>query len=353
MNLYNAITILIVLTMLGMIIQLESSTIVSKREKKLFQISFLLISISAASECLAVIMNQNPEGNRWIHAVFKFIEFSLAPTIPFVWIFIIKKKFNFKHIMEILLLGNVVCESISIFTPFIFTIDANNLYHRCSYYWIYILCYALAILVFFYEAFDTIKYYQNKSLFPLIWIFVFLVTGILFSVIKSEIRTSWLTGCISSILLYSYFENVFLQVDVLTGLLNRRALEGDRKRFNYPCDIIVFDIDNFKEINDTIGHMQADIILRKSAKSMYDVYGQTFSLYRIGGDEFCAISKRGRKYSLEHLQCTLEKLENERNIPSVSVGSSYYDGKGDFMESLNQADMLMYENKKNKKKSPV
>lgn len=89
--------------------------------------------------------------------------------------------------------------------------------------------------------------------------------------------------------------------DYLTGCYNRRALFsllGEMElsgNENIPLGCLMIDIDYFKRINDTFGHVQGDKILKDIVKFMQSVLGETGYLARYGGDEFCVLLPRSDK----------------------------------------------------------
>lgn len=85
-------------------------------------------------------------------------------------------------------------------------------------------------------------------------------------------------------------------VDSLTEVFNRRHLDlrmteefSRHKRYNYNFSIIMFDIDNFKEVNDTYGHQFGDNVLKEVARRAHDTLRESDILTRYGGEEFCCI----------------------------------------------------------------
>jgi diguanylate cyclase (GGDEF)-like protein len=86
--------------------------------------------------------------------------------------------------------------------------------------------------------------------------------------------------------------------DPLTGLGNRRAfkrrLEDIRPRVNADDELMVvmFDLDGFKQYNDTFGHGAGDALLARFAQRLRDTAGRS-SAYRMGGDEFCLLAQIG------------------------------------------------------------
>lgn len=83
--------------------------------------------------------------------------------------------------------------------------------------------------------------------------------------------------------------------DSLTGLPNRRKLIADLQKVveaATPADpqrLIMFDLDGFKSYNDTFGHPEGDLLLRRMGKRFASAVEGRGTVYRLGGDEFCAL----------------------------------------------------------------
>jgi len=84
--------------------------------------------------------------------------------------------------------------------------------------------------------------------------------------------------------------------DGLTGLLNRRAMSGKltevhalARRYGNPYSVILCDIDYFKLLNDTLGHLEGDSILRSVATTLGEAVRISDSVYRYGGEEFLVV----------------------------------------------------------------
>jgi len=148
-------------------------------------------------------------------------------------------------------------------------------------------------------------------------------------------------------------------IDPLTKILNRRgfgkALEAwidESKRFNYPLTLASFDIDNFKILNDELGHPVGDEILVSIAqliqndKRKIDVWG------RIGGDEFNLLLPSTNFRSAKTIMArTGEKIKEmiKNNFDVFNLGVSYgiyqWDGKEDIKDFLRKTDNKLYEAK--------
>lgn len=99
-------------------------------------------------------------------------------------------------------------------------------------------------------------------------------------------------------------------IDALTGCKNRRAFDSDIAALmndHQPFALALVDIDNFKSINDTWGHLNGDIVLRSVAREGLQIL-QTLqiSLYRYGGEEFAVV------FTAEHLTHAHTLLESWR-----------------------------------------
>jgi diguanylate cyclase (GGDEF)-like protein len=85
------------------------------------------------------------------------------------------------------------------------------------------------------------------------------------------------------------------QTDELTGLKNRRCLMQDLQDCidsAHAADswsLALFDLDGFKKYNDTLGHHAGDVLLKRIADHLLSAVGPHGHVYRIGGDEFCAL----------------------------------------------------------------
>jgi len=80
--------------------------------------------------------------------------------------------------------------------------------------------------------------------------------------------------------------------DTLTGLPNRSYFQAHQNRLvnkKIPHALLVFDLDNFKKVNDSMGHEVGDILLCKVAERLRSVGRKLDSIYRLGGDEFALI----------------------------------------------------------------
>lgn len=156
--------------------------------------------------------------------------------------------------------------------------------------------------------------------------------------------------------------NFMARYDALTSLLNRRVFMEDlqyRIREGKPFGLIMFDMDNFKRINDVYGHNEGDAVLKEMAVRAGTLVDDVFEVYRLAGDEFVAIVASGQT---EVIDSYAMKILDTFKIPyqiaggeqylASSIGIAMYpkDGKNS-TEVIAAADHAMYEVKKNGKNS--
>jgi diguanylate cyclase (GGDEF)-like protein len=147
--------------------------------------------------------------------------------------------------------------------------------------------------------------------------------------------------------------------DQLTGLPNRRALEGYlsgrlTKNSRPPGALVLFDIDHFKQINDQFGHATGDEILRRCAEAMRSTLRKTDFAARIGGEEFAIVLNDLSEDEALAIGNRVRKAIEDRSLLSDSVtiqvtvsGGLYYAPIGfkDFDGAFKIADDRLYKAK--------
>ena len=152
--------------------------------------------------------------------------------------------------------------------------------------------------------------------------------------------------------------------DQLTGLLNHQAftreleLELERaRRYGHGLALVFFDLDEFKEINDTHGHPEGDRVLRCVAETLRDSLRATDLAGRMGGDEFAAIliesDQEAAGVFVQRLLDRLDEQAGERRLPrgfTVSPGVAHYPSEAATPDELFRvADRRLYEIKRSRR----
>ncbi|MBA6230907.1 MULTISPECIES: EAL domain-containing protein [unclassified Colwellia] len=147
--------------------------------------------------------------------------------------------------------------------------------------------------------------------------------------------------------------------DTLTGLPNRSYFQANQTLLvnkKAPHALLVFDLDNFKKINDSMGHEVGDVLLCQVAKRMQAVGRKKDTVYRLGGDEFSIIIENTNdihtitSIAKEVLSTIAQplKLKNQEVVLFSSLGIVLYPEDGiSPQELLKNADTAMYHAKNN------
>lgn len=153
--------------------------------------------------------------------------------------------------------------------------------------------------------------------------------------------------------------------DFLTGLLNRMSCERDLAKFIDETNrngsfgsILYIDLDDFKHINDGLGHQYGDALLRNIAHSFSQIRGIEDTCYRMGGDEFVIIISPA---VFEQEERIINEIKAIFDRPWFLKDADYYcrmsmgrvrfpDGGEDVQELIKNADIAMYAAKRDGKK---
>lgn len=152
--------------------------------------------------------------------------------------------------------------------------------------------------------------------------------------------------------------------DFLTGLYNRMKCESDLKKIikqsvkdGAKGALMFIDLDDFKHINDGLGHQYGDVLLQQIAAGLQSIVGLRGKCYRMGGDEFVAIVMPDMFSELERIANKVKDMFNKpwylmetEYFCTMSMGIAVFpDDSKDVHEIIRLADIAMYESKKNGK----
>ena len=144
-------------------------------------------------------------------------------------------------------------------------------------------------------------------------------------------------------------------LDYGTGLLDKQAIidyaKGRIADEDEGFSLCIMDIDNFKKINDTMGHSFGDKILHEVGKIVLDALGSNGKAGRIGGDEIMLIingktDNDGLRKYLKAIRENVERMKQDKDgfpLVTVSIGSGNYPKDVDSYDKLfNLADKMLY-----------
>jgi diguanylate cyclase (GGDEF)-like protein len=169
-------------------------------------------------------------------------------------------------------------------------------------------------------------------------------------------------GTLSDLKDRRYFENK-AEFDSLTGIYGRESctmlVKEYLKRNDVPCALFMIDIDDFKKINDTLGHIRGDDVLRELCKVLKKSFREDDVIGRVGGDEFIALLKGTSSADViarrsGDILTGVNAIYSDLTVKKIScsIGVAVRSGRlSDFQSLFGAADMALYESKSSGKNS--
>lgn len=255
---------------------------------------------------------------------------------------------------------------LSIFNKGIFYIDENNFYQRGSLFFLNASLYYLYSVIGYIQIVKKRNYLRKRDFYSLLSFgLVPAITGVL-QMIDTSNSFILLGLSLSALIIYMNIQNSKIYEDYLTGLYNRRQLDIflNNSIKNLEPDnkilLIMLDINDFKKINDTYGHLEGDNALIHTANLLNDTFRTDDFISRYAGDEFVIIAKVKNKKAktkiINRLRNNFNHFNQSNITPydiSVSLGYDIYNpdlnmGADEF---ITHTDHLMYKEKKKAKSS--
>lgn len=259
---------------------------------------------------------------------------------------------------------NMLLVIASIFNGWYFFIDAANIYHRNTGFWLHTaLCYSVhlmttCLIIFNHKIID-------KHDFILLLLFpVPLIVGSLLQIIFYGLSLTWIGMALSVLIIYINIQKTGLNTDYLTGVYNRRMFDYYLEEriinstANKTFSAIMIDLDRFKLINDTLGHRAGDAALEDAVAIFRSSLPGNGFIARYGGDEFCIILITSSMEQLEKTVNSINHAAENFNLKnkkpywiSFSMGYDIYDytRKMNPDEFIKHMDQLMYSQKEKNK----
>ena len=344
---------LFVLSFMCILTKLSES--LNKKQKQGFFLAFALIAVISVLEVVTLAVDGTPAGYRWLNILSNYLGFGLSPGVCLCLVYVMDRKKRMNRWFR----AAVCCEAcyllflaLSIPAGLVFSVSADNVYSRGQYFYIYIILYFAAIVYLSVSTFVTAREFQNRSRALIYPLMIFLLIETIIQVTLPDLHVTWLCVTLLSVLYFIYCSEMWNQLDALTGLLDQNSyLNRTAEMRRSGGVLVVFDVDDFKQINDRYGHLQGDVCLAEIADCIKKAYARCGYCYRIGGDEFCVLLKD--EESEARCAKTLQALLAERRkvfaiLPTVSLGSAAFSGE-DVVTVKDRADRALYCAKKEQK----
>ena len=300
----------------------------------------------------------------------------LSCLIAYLWVWYVRCKLNRevsasrRHAVLLALplaLESLLCLS-SPWTHWTFLITDQNVYQRGP---LALLRFVLVCVYFVGASVRALVYARKETdrekragAISLALFVVLPLAGGFASIYSAYLPTIWPLSAVSLLMVYLNLLNRQISTDSLTGLNNRRQfddflraqMEGQRREG--MLSLMLIDIDDFKQINDTYGHAVGDDALYNAASIMKRVCGKGNAfLARYGGDEFAIVFEAMRSDDAaklrDELECAFVEFNKQRPgryVLKFSLGAAtLLPGMSAPLELIRLADARLYEDKARRK----
>ena len=243
------------------------------------------------------------------------------------------------------------------FTPLVFSVDANNVYHREAYYMAFVMG-GMFLMVYGF-AFYFISKIQTPTLRYLpVWQFLVPVAlGVIIQYYAYGISLQPISFSIAFTGLVICLQNECIYIDKLTGVYNRYELDKVIKaisvKHNEQIAALMLDMNDFKSINDTYSHEEGDEALVAFADILMQIVKSEGSVIRFAGDEFIIVIRKFKGDDIESYRTRIMNAVREYNERSgkpyklsAAVGGCVFNcnDKTGF-DLVTMIDELMYKDK--------
>lgn len=186
------------------------------------------------------------------------------------------------------------------------------------------------------------------------------IIGMVVQLYDSKLHFSWTSIVVGLMMIYIFLETTPSEEDYLTKLYNRKNYENQLNYFaqiRKPFGVAIFDLNNFKQINDSYGHQKGDEVLIAFGQALKKTFDKHGLVSRLGGDEFAVIID-GQYDSIDFLIEELSgvlKAHQDLIVSNLEFSFGYQRREDEISldELYNLADHKMYAHKQHGKKKQM
>lgn len=293
-----------------------------------------------------------------------FLLYALDLIIPQIWVAFLVLHMSGQlprgqkiFLVSVALLGSAIL-AVNLFVPIAFSVDSSNTYSRESFFFVLAGLQALVLLDSLYVYAKSARSSAQLRVFPVHYFLAPVILGLLAQALIYGVSTIWPFTAISVCGVIAGLQNEEVFRDQLTGLFNRsyldRVVGRELQKGKRAYTGIMLDLNNFKSINDTYGHVIGDMALREFSGILGEAIRDKGIAARFAGDEFIIVLATQDEEKVSAFRQNLENRVEESNVGtdrpytlSVSVGScKLRNGTTGLAESFDLMDALMYEDKR-------
>lgn len=234
----------------------------------------------------------------------------------------------------------------------LFEITPENVYVRGK---LSPLVYLLLFAYYTYSVVITYRFWKKAPyvrFFPVLYFILPCMVGTVVQGLFYGITIGWLTVAIAFVFVQLHFQSESAFIDNLSGLYNRNyfihVFEVLQRKSNNRTYGIMMDINGFKKINDTFGHIVGDDVIRTIGAILQESTPDNSVALRMGGDEFVVLLMDGTQEQtdgvIQQIQNRVAQCNESREKSytlSLSIGSACYHG-GDTDVFLSDMDKELY-----------
>ena len=327
-----------------------------------------LTLFTSAVDILRVVF----DGNAVLVHIFSIAFFASVGFIGYLWLRYCGAQFGIENKLFswLGLLPAVTVAALTVFsveTGWVYSVKRDGVFCRGNLYYV-LLFNLLYVVIAFISACYAAKKADSKREGRDFMITAYcgapvILSAVLLLLNPDGLTTVTYTVLLSIIIIYNNAQHKQMITDNLTKLQNRYGMDDEieeqiqqyKKDKNDSFYVIVCDMDNFKTINDTWGHLEGDRALMLIAYALTKAaHKHNSEVFRIGGDEFVIITDKSDSGLGDKVCRSVEKEIDNIDFRDdftlhMSMGVSLYNGTGTISELINGADKKLYQAKKKKK----
>lgn len=350
-RMYGSIVLLVLMLLTTAIVNIATNRLVGRTLKWEAIAAFFLVAVTALAEAVGILSDGSSLYFYHLHQSSRLVEHCCA---PFIGVMVgIAFGWTRKPLIPLTFAGVHAAFQLLCFPlKLVFSVDKQNVFRRELLYPVYVAVFFLSMVYCFAAILQSNRRYHSGNDSVLMMTLATMLFGICIQTFsRGRIRVCYLAIAVSCQLLASRSYQLSMQMDGVTELLNRQCYKNCLSNLRSDCVIIFFDINKFKEVNDTYGHAVGDLCLKRVAEAISEIYQLHGDCYRVGGDEFCVILRK-RVELLDKLNETFQALIEQKHqedyrIPYVALGFAFFrSGHSNLQDVVDEADAMMYKNKK-------
>ena len=370
---YSVLILLCLIALAVLCVLVHENSWIGKRDKHMFYLTYTIVGISAIAEWLGVQISGNEAVPTGVLSLIKCLDYTLTPLAGGAVVAQMKLHNKLFKVLMIVLGCNAAFQLVACFNGWMVSIDEHHRYSHGPLYGVYVAIYLLVIALTAAEFLVFSLSYRKRNRISLISVFVLILIGVgLQEILGGECRTAYVALTMGVALMFIHYAEFYkmaadeqltnernkLLKDSLSGVYSRYAYADDMERYIKMVElpdnftVFMFDVNGLKTVNDTQGHKAGDELIIGAARCIENAVDKAGRCYRIGGDEFAAMTNM----NTEEAEALLLRLEEQTKqwkgktldfAMSIAAGYARAEDFHDLTveELAKKADQAMYASK--------